>query len=75
MEKLIQHTNQKLKNWYDNAKLDYDVIGTAKAVIENGLFIINYTENGIQKKWSVPFYTEYLSLDINYFFNVWSEQK
>lgn len=74
MTTLINKTNEKLNNWYKKAKIDYNLIGSAKATIENGKFIINYTENGISKKWSTVFYPEYLEFGTDYFFNVWMEE-
>lgn len=74
MENLINITNGKLNNWYENVKFDYNVIGSAKAKIENGKFIINYTENGVKKEWSMDFYPEYLEFGTDYFYNVWMEE-
>jgi hypothetical protein len=75
MKNLINLTNAKLNNWYKNAKLDYNVDGSATARIENGSFIIDYVENGIAKTWSMCFYPEYVQeLDADYFYNVWSSE-
>jgi len=74
MTAIINHTNEKLNNWYKNAKIDYNVKGSASCKIENGSFIINYTENGVSKVWSMAFYPEYLEFGLDYFYNVWGEQ-
>ena len=75
MKKLINYTNARLKNWYKNAKLDYNVTGSATARIENNTFIIDYVENGISKTWQMCFYVEYLDcMEIDYFYNVWMEE-
>jgi len=75
MKNLINYTNKRLANWYDNAKLDYNVIGNGVARIENNEFIIDYVENGISKTWKMCFYTEYLTeLEKDYFFNVWMQE-
>lgn len=74
MTTILNITNEKLNNWYKNAKLDYNVIGGGKSKIENGNFIINYIENGVSKTWSMAFYPEYLEFGSSYFFNVWAEQ-
>jgi len=74
---LIAHTNMRLVGWYENAKLDYNVdgVGSTKVDLDNNEIIIDYTENGVEKTWSVAFYVEYLeSESINYFYNVWMEQ-
>jgi hypothetical protein len=69
----IQTANAKLANWYKNAKRDYAVIGEGKATVEGDRFIINYTEDGVAKNWSMKFWTEE-RYDVDYFFNVWMEQ-
>ena len=75
MKNLINYTNERLANWYNNAKLDYNVTGSGVARIEENEFIIDYVENGISKTWKMCFYMEYLTeLKIDYFFNVWSEE-
>lgn len=74
MTTLINNTNAKLNNWYKNAQLDYNVTGSATAKIENGKFVITYTENGETKVWSTVFYPEYLDFGFDYFFNVWMEE-
>lgn len=71
MNSLIQTTNAKLDNWYKNAKIDYNVEGNGKSKIENEMFIIEYTENGVTKTWQTPFYPE---LDNDFYFNVWMEE-
>lgn len=75
MTTLINYTNNKLTNWYKNANIDYNVIGSGKAKIENGEFIINYIENGVEKVWSMCYYPEYaIESGLDYFYNVWMEQ-
>lgn len=75
MQALINFTNAKLNNWYTNAKLDYNVEGSATAKIENGQFIVEAIENGVSKVWSMVFYPEYVRDNgFDYFYNVWMEQ-
>lgn len=70
-----KHTNNRLKNWYKNAKLDYNVIGFGTTKIEGDRIKIEYTENDISKTWSMVYYDEYaVESGLDYFFNVWSEQ-
>lgn len=75
IEFLINYTNQKIKNWYKNAKIDYDVNGHGKTSYsaEKKEISVAYVEDGEKKTWSMPFYPEYLTNDINWVFNCWSE--
>ena len=74
MTNLINYTNTKFNNWYNNVKLDYGVIGSATCKIEDNNFVVEYTEDGSSKTWSMAFYTEYvLDNGMDYFFNVWAE--
>ena len=73
--KVIRNTNEKLSNWYKNAKLDYGVEGSAEATIEGNIITINFTEGGVAKVWNMAYYPEYVEDNgLNYFFNVWAEQ-
>lgn len=74
MENIIKYTNERLVNWYKNAELDFNVIGEGFLTIENDKAIINYTENGVKKTWSMYFVEEYISIGLDYIFNVWSEE-
>jgi hypothetical protein len=74
MTTLINITNEKLNNWYKNAKIDYNVIGSGFLTIENNTATINFTENGVSKTWSMPFYPEYAEFGNDYIFNVWMEE-
>ena len=74
MTSIITTTNQKLNAWYKNAEIDFDIKGSAQAKIENNNFIINYTENGVSKKWQTPFYPEYADFGEDYFFRCWAEE-
>ena len=75
MKNLINYTNERLNNWYKNAKQDFNVVGSATCKIEGNGFIVNYTENGVSKTWSMAFYPEYVSENgLNYFFDCWSAE-
>lgn len=74
MKNLVNYTNSRLKNWYETAKLEYNVIGSGHLKIENDRAIINYTENGEDKVWSMFFVPEYLNNGIDYIFNVWMDE-
>lgn len=71
---VINHTNNKIANWFKNSKTDFNVTGEGVASIENDQFVINYEEDGVEKKWSTAFYPEYLEFNKDYFFNVWMEE-
>jgi hypothetical protein len=71
---MISYTNNRIANWYTNAKLDYGVIGKGTCKVEGNSFIVNYTENGEEKVWEMPFYPEYVTENkISYFFDCWME--
>lgn len=75
MTTLINYTNSKLNNWYNNAKLDYGVIGSATCKISGNKFIVNFIEDGEAKEWSMAFYPEYVEENgMDYFYNVWMEE-
>lgn len=74
MTTLINYTNERLNNWYYNAKLDYSVIGSGCLKIENNKAIINFTENGVEKVWSMFFVEEYIENGLDYIFNVWMDE-
>lgn len=66
----INYTNARLENWYKTAKEDYNVNGSAFATVENETLIINYTEDGVNGVFEVPYF-QYEAKD--YAFNVWAE--
>jgi hypothetical protein len=69
------YTNNKLNNFYANAKLDYNLNGSATTKIEKNEIKIEYTENGISNTWVMYFYSEYVTQNgLDYFFNVWMEE-
>ena len=71
-EKVVTYTNAKLYNWYKNAKLDFNIEGSAKAKFNEieKTIEIEYTENGITKKHIEQYWLEE---SIDYTFNVWAE--
>ena len=71
---MINYTNAKLANWYRNAKIDYNIEGSAICRIEGDEFIVDYIENGVKATWKMFFHVDYLSNGKDYFFNVWSEE-
>ena len=74
MKAIINYTNERLQNWYYNAKKDYGVIGSGSVRFTDDSVIVDYIENGEKKEWSMAFYPEYLKDEkIDYVFNCWSE--
>jgi hypothetical protein len=72
IQKIIDYTNSRLKSWYKDAFIDYQIKGTARASynVEHDSLQINYIENG-QKASFETFYFKYEAID--YAFNVWME--
>ena len=75
IQNMIEYTNDRILNWYRNAKREYGVIGAGKAHYNKGndSVVIEYTENGISSTWEMAFYPEYLSNGKDWVFNCWSE--
>jgi hypothetical protein len=74
MENLIKHTNNRISEWYANAKKEYGVIGSGKVEFTDDSAIVKYVENGQKKTWSMPFYPEYLKTQkIDWVFSCWAE--
>ena len=74
MKTITDYTNNKIANWYLNAKKEYGVIGSGQVRFTSDSVIVDYTENGEDKSWSMAFYPEYLKdHKIDYIFNCWSE--
>ena len=72
---LIEITNNNIANWYDAAKEDFNVNGFGSASIQGDEFVVNYTENGVENKWSMYYHESYISENgLNWFYNVWCEE-
>ena len=73
IQTLVDYTNNRLNNWYANAKQDYGVIGSAFATYsdEHESIIIPATENGEKLEDCKVSYV--LDEKRDYAFNVWSE--
>lgn len=73
IEKLVDYTNNRLKNWYKVVKEDYGVIGSAKATysIEHDSITITAIEDGKKLEDCKVSYVSTEAKD--YAFNVWSE--
>jgi hypothetical protein len=73
MKDLIEYTNKRLITWFENAKIDFGVIGSGSAKIEGSRFIVETIENGESNEWSAYFHESYLSHGLDYFFDCWME--
>ena len=74
MKTLIDYTNNRIAQWYYNAKKDFGVVGSGKVRFTEDSVIVDYIENGEEKTWSMAFYSEYLkNQKIDWVFNCWSE--
>lgn len=68
-EQVISYTNERLKNWYTEAK-EYGVNGGAIAFLNNDELVIDYSENGVNARFVL---NHWENESIDYVFNVWSE--
>ena len=75
IQDVINCTNDKIITWYKNAKLDYNVTGSGKTYYseKDNTIRVEYTENGIDKVWEMPFYDEYVENGIDWVYRCWSE--
>ena len=76
IQTMIDYTNTKIESWYKEALTSYSVKGSGKAHYNksNDEVVVEYTENGKQKTWSMAFYPEYLEDNgIAWVYNCWME--
>ena len=71
IQEVINYTNIKLVDWYDNTKRDYNVNGEAYCNYKDGLIVINYIEDGVKSEWNHGFYNDE---EKDYWFNIWAEE-
>jgi len=71
IQRIVDYTNNRLENWYEEIKRSYNVDGYGKCRYDNNLIIIDYTENDIKNQWSYGYYPDE---NVDFYFNVWSEQ-
>ncbi|ASK29752.1 hypothetical protein CEY12_06365 [Chryseobacterium sp. T16E-39] len=69
-QEVITYTNEKLNDWYKKAK-EYGVNGVAIAFLHNNQIVIDYSENGVNGRFSLDHYEDEA---MDYVFNVWSEE-
>jgi hypothetical protein len=75
IQNVINYTDEKILNWYESAKREYNVIGAGKTHYNkaNNEIVVEYTENGDSKTWSMAFYPEYLENGIDWVYKCWQE--
>ena len=74
-QRLVNYTNRRLNQYFEEVKNTYNVIGNGTASITETEFIINYTVDGENKTWTAPFWAENMAdHTICYFFNCWLEE-
>ena len=75
IQEVVNHTNKKIESWYKDIKIQYGVMGVGKCHYnkDGNKMVVVYTEDGKQMTWEMAFYSEYLSNDINWVFDCWSE--
>jgi hypothetical protein len=72
MKNVIEHTNARLKNWYYNAKNDFNVIGEGHAIFnDNNEIEIHYTENGEKCLFKHYWHSDF---KINTIFDIWQTE-
>jgi hypothetical protein len=69
---VLNYTQARLNNWYENAKLDFDVEGSAVVSYnsQSTAIEITYTENDITGKFELMYWQDQA---IDWVFGVWSE--
>lgn len=72
-QRVIQYTQERLDKWYENAKIDYNINGSATVFQVGDLFEIVYNEDGVRKHFTMSV-ESVIDEPIDYLFNVWSEQ-
>jgi len=73
INKVINHTQELLNDWYKEVKKVYEVNGAAIIYFNENNMFVEYVEDGIKKTWSMCFYPEYIENGINWVFNCWME--
>ena len=76
IQAMIEFTNSKIESWYKEVFNSYGIKGAGKAHYnkQNDEVVVEYTENGKQQTWSMPFYPEYLEDNgLSWVFNCWME--
>lgn len=72
LEKIQLYTQERINNWYKNAKIDYGVVGWGEVSIDKDIARIKFSENNKIKVFEEK--TLYLKEEsIDYLFNIWSE--
>ncbi|KAA0126475.1 hypothetical protein FY557_17650 [Chryseobacterium sp. SN22] len=69
----LNYTQVRLNNWYENAKEDFNIDGSAEVFFkpENEAIIITYTENGVTGQFELKYWQDQA---IDWVFGVWSEE-
>ena len=72
-EQIITYTDNRLKTWYKNAKIDYGVKGIGKTFYDakNNTINIKYKEDGKSLQWKQGYDAE---SPIDQYFDIWMEQ-
>ena len=72
---IVAHTDNKIREWYVIAKQDYNVKGSGKTHYnkKENKIVVEFTENGEQKQWSMAFYPheDYVCNGMDWVFNCW----
>lgn len=71
VNRVLKYTNERLSNWYENAKIDYNVNGSAKATFENDKIVIKAIEEEKEMHFEMNIYGDE---EVGYFFDVWASE-
>ena len=74
IQKVINYTNKRIEEWYKNALINYNVKGRGVAHYDKkeNKVVVEYVEDGKQKKWEMAYYPEYVTENrIDWIFDCW----
>lgn len=70
---IVNYTQEKVNGWYENAKIDYGVVGSATVAVFEDEVSITRVEDGEVSSFSISI-PELLDEHVDYLYNVWCEQ-
>lgn len=75
IKNVVNYTDERIINWYKNAKIDYNVNGSGKTHYNHSTkeIVVEYVENGVRNTWKMCFYPEYVQYGLDWVFNCWAE--
>ena len=73
MKNVVEHTNARLQNWYENVKREFGVIGSgfSKFNNETNELEIYYTENGVNCCFKHYYHSDF---KLSTIFDIWQTE-